>query len=221
MHFELRVYWAYIAFLIDFLVLSDNTAKKYKNLIIDLRNNAGGDDSFSDYLVSYIANRPFKWSSKFQLKTSALLKTNVRQTKDTTNAYWKSFLEHNNGEVYAYDFGYYEPQPQIKRYQGNVYVLINRQSYSQSAVTASQIQDYGFGQIVGEETAEFPNLYASIFSYALPKTGIVVDVSKGKIQRVKGIDTKKGVIPDIFIKDHLLDEKDEILEEIIKKIEPR
>lgn len=192
--------------------------KKMKNLVLDLRNNPGGDDAFSDYLVSYIADRPFKWSSKFELKSSGILKENVRQTKDTTQTYWKAVLAHKNGEIYEYPFDFYTPQPEEKRYLGQVYVLINRQSYSQSAVTAAQIQDYGFAELVGEETAEFPNLYASIFSYRLPKTGITVDVSKGKIQRVNGMDTKRGVIPDIFIKDHLLDEKDEILEEIQRRI---
>ena len=192
--------------------------RKQKNLVIDLRNNPGGDDAFSDYLVSYIADRPFKWSSKFELKSSAILKDDVRQSKDTTNMYWKSILQHDDGEIYDYDFGFQQPQPLEKRYKGEVYVLVNRQSYSQSTVTAAQIQDYGFGQIVGEETAEFPNLYASIFSYQLPKTGIRVDVSKGRIQRVSRTDNNQGVIPDIIIQDHLLDEKDEILEEIQRKI---
>ncbi|WP_035092945.1 S41 family peptidase [Aquimarina macrocephali] len=193
--------------------------KNKKNLIIDLRNHSGGDDEFGDYLVSYIANKPFLWSSKFQLKTSTLLKEHTRQTKDTTQRYWKYILEHKNGEIYDYDFGFYKPQPIAKRYQGKVYVLVNRQSYSQSTVTTAQIQDHGFGTIVGEETGEYPNLYASIFNYKLPKTGISVDISKGKINRVSGIDNNKGVVPNIIIKDHLLDEKDEILERLLKKIE--
>ena len=197
----------------------DINTRRPKNLIIDLRNHPGGDDSFSDYLVSYIADKPFKWASKFQLKTSAILKEDVRQTRDTTETYWKSILEHNNGEVYEYDFGYYKPQPLPERYKGDVYVLINRQSYSQSTVTAAQIQDYGFGQIVGEETAEYPNLLASIFTYKLPITQISVDVSKGKIYRVNGDDDGKGVTPDILIRDHLLDENDEILDGLIRQIE--
>ena len=97
-------------------------------------------------------------------------------------------------------------------------MLVNRQSSSQSTVTASQIKDYGWGTVVGEETAEFPNLYASIYSYTLPKTGITVEVSKGKIERVSGIDNGRGLMPEIEIKDHLLDDKDEILEKLLKRI---
>ena len=196
----------------------DIKTKSIKSLIIDLRNHSGGNDSFGDYLVSYIADRPFKWTSGFQLKTSALLKEDIKKNRDTTQEFWNSALVHENGEIYPYDFGFYEAQEEHKRFKGKVYVLVNRQSYSQSTVTASQIQDYGFGKIVGEETAENPNLFASIFTYELPITKIKIDVPKGKIRRINGIDTGKGVVPDIVIKDYLLDEEDEILEGLIKKI---
>lgn len=192
--------------------------KFIKNLVIDLRNHSGGDDAFGDYLVSYIANKPFNWNSKFQLKSSELLKEDVRKNRDSTERYWKSILMHKDGEIYDYEFNPYQPQPKTKRYNGKVYVLVNRQSYSQSTVTAAQIQDYGFGIIVGEETGEYPNLYASIFSYKLPKTGISVDTSKGRIFRVSGAKNDRGVIPDIIIKDHLLDDKDEVLDGLLEKL---
>ncbi|MFD2891023.1 S41 family peptidase [Flavobacterium chuncheonense] len=191
---------------------------KRKNLIIDLRNNAGGNDSFSDYLVSYFADKPFKWNSEFTLKTSQFLKEHTRKHHDTTNTYFQKILSHKNGEIYNYEFDEYPPQPKQRRFNGEVYVLVNRQSHSQSAVTASQIQDYKFGTIVGEETGDFPTLYASQFHYTLPHTGIVVKVSKGQIVRVNGSRKPEGVIPDIVIKDHLLDEEDEILNGLVKKL---
>ncbi len=186
--------------------------RKSESLIIDLRNNGGGDDSFSDYLVSHFANRPFKWNSSFKLKTSDFLKEHARKNYDTTTTFWQKVLNHQSGQVYNYKFEPYQPQPKSKRFQGKVFVLVNRQSHSQATVTAAQIQDYGLGTIVGEETGEYASLYASQFQYSLPNTGIVVHVSKGKIVRVSGSTNEEGVIPDIYIKDHLLDEKDEILE---------
>lgn len=193
-------------------------SKSYKNLIIDLRNHSGGDDAYGDYLVSYIADKPFMWASRFQLKTSKQLKEHTRKHRDTTQAYWKSILEHKDGEIYDYEFDNYIPQPESKRFIGKVYVLVNRQSYSQSTVTASQLKDYGWATIVGEETGEFPNLYASIYSYTLPKTEVTVEVSKGKIERVSGADNGRGLLPDIQIRDHLLDETDEILEGLLNRI---
>lgn len=189
-----------------------------KNLIIDLRNNAGGNDSFSDYLVSFFADKPFKWHSKFTLKTSQFLKEHTRKYNDTTDIYFQNILSHRDGEIYNFEFDEYQPQPKQNRFTGAVYVLVNRQSHSQSAVTASQIQDYKFGTIVGEETGDFPTLYASQFQYTLPNTKIAVKVSKGQIVRVNGSKNQEGVIPDIIIKDHLLDEEDEILNGLFKKL---
>ena len=191
---------------------------KTENLIIDLRNNLGGDNAFSDYLVSFISDKPFYWNGEFSLKTSQILKEHVRATYDTTESFWKSVLIHKDGEIYPYEFEAYQPQLEEKRFQGKVYVLVNRQSHSQAAVTAAQIQDYGFATIVGEETAEFPTLYASQYQYSLPKTGVEVKVSKGYIVRVSGSKKAEGVIPDIYIKDYLLDEKDEILEGVLHQI---
>ncbi len=195
--------------------------KNLPNLIIDLRNNLGGDDSFSDYLVSYIADQPFRWNSAFTLKTSAILKAHVREHFDTTNAFWQSVLTHEDGRIYPYEFDEYQPQPKDKRYAGEVYVLVNRQSHSQSAVTAAQIQDYKLATIVGEETGDFPSLYASQYSFLLPHTGINVKIAKGYIVRVNGSKKAEGVIPDICIKDHLIDENDEILNGLLKHIEKK
>ena len=193
-------------------------AKGSKKLIIDFRNNGGGNDSFSDYLISYFADKPFTWNSKFTLKTSKFLKEHVRKNNDTTSIFWQKTLSHKDGEIYEYAFEPYTPQPEAKRFTGAVYVLANRQSHSQSAVASAQIQDWGFGTIVGEETGDFPSLFASIFQFALPKTGIPVTVSKGYIVRVNGSKKEEGVIPDILIKDYLLDEKDEILDGLLAKI---
>lgn len=193
--------------------------RKLPNLIIDLRNNLGGDEPFSNYLVSYIADKPFLWTSEFTLKTSAILKEHVKKNYDTSMPYWKKVVENKDGSIYPYKYKPNQPQPKHKRFTGNVFVLINRQSHSQSAVTASQIQDYKFATIVGEETGDFPSLYASQYGYNLPNTGIEVKISKGYIVRVNGSKKGEGVIPEIYIKDHLLDNKDEILDGILRLID--
>ena len=45
-----------------------------KYLVIDLRGNPGGDDSYSDPMVAYFADKPFWYCSRFSIKTSALTK---------------------------------------------------------------------------------------------------------------------------------------------------
>ncbi len=170
-------------------------------------------------MVSYIANEPFLWTSELTIKTSAILKAHVKKNYDISEPYWKKVIDNKDGSIYPYEYEPQQPQPKEKRFNGNVYVLVNRQSHSQSTVTASQIQDYNFATIVGEETGDFPSLYASQYAYNLPKTKIEVKISKGYIVRVNGSKKAEGVIPDIYIKDHLLDENDEILDGLLKLLE--
>ena len=169
-------------------------------------------------MISYFADKPFRWCSDFKIKTSKALKEFARKNNDTTKAYFRQILLREDGEVYSPNLDEYPPQELPKRYQGKLYVLVNRQSISQAAVTAAQIQDYGWGKIVGEETGEFPSLYASVFYYTLPNSGIVVSISKGRIIRVNGSEKEEGVIPDIGITDHLIDEEDEILNGLLALI---
>lgn len=192
--------------------------KHIENLIVDLRNNSGGHDAFSNYLIAYFADKPFRWNSSFKLKTSAFLKEHTRKHNDTLAPYFKVILEHKNGEVYSYDTGSYAPVSPGKRFNGKVYVLVNRQTHSMAAVSAALLQDYRFATVVGEETGEFPNLHASQFSYNLPHTGVLVKVPKGYIIRPSGNNDKQGVVPEIMIRDHLLDEKDEILTRLLDRL---
>ena len=187
-------------------------------LIIDLRNNSGGHNAYSDHLVSYFADKPFKWHSSFSLKTSEILKEQTRKYNDTTEKYFKRILDEPSGSIYDYSYEAYQPMEEDKRFKGTVYVLINRQTYSMAAVTAALVQDYGFAEIVGEETGDLPSLHASQFSYTLPNTGIVVKVPKGYMVRPNKSEKLKGVIPNIKIKDHLLDEQDEILDTLLEKL---
>lgn len=204
----------------EFVKTSFATIKKQKSetLIIDLRNNTGGHNSYSDYLISYIANKPFKWHSKFTLKSSEILKQSIRKNNDLNDDYFRSILQHKNGETYDYNFDSYDPIALNKRFNKKVYVLINRHSYSMAAAAAAVVQDYKFATIVGEETGDTPTLYASQFSFNLPHTNILVKVPKGYIIRPNGNEKLKGVMPDIEIRDHLIDEQDEILDGLLKII---
>ena len=72
------------------------------------------------------------------------------------------------------------------------------------------MQDYSFGTMVGEETREYPSLYASVFPFVMPNTGSILNISKDLIVRINGSTKLEGVMPDISISNHLLDKEDEI-----------
>lgn len=45
--------------------------RRAARLLIDLRNNPGGYNSFSDHMLAWIANRPFRFCSSFRIRVSA------------------------------------------------------------------------------------------------------------------------------------------------------
>lgn len=135
----------------DFIKDISNT--QYKNLIIDLRGNLGGD--FGD-LFKYIATKPFY--------TAIGLKVNQNDTyeffKYCTN-YSKEdrqlFLGYKKVEGKE---GYYFPVDSFKidypcdsiHFSGRVYVLTNESSKSAASLFAGLVHKYKRGVIVGRET---------------------------------------------------------------------
>lgn len=192
--------------------------KDIDQLILDFRNNGGGDNALSDYLISYIADRPFQWNSKFLLKSSDVLKKHIRAHNDTTDTYYREILDQPSGKRFEYHNEEYLPQRRSQRFEGKVYVLVNRHSYSMATLAAAIIQDYGWGEVTGEPTGDFPSLHASIFSITLPNTGIQANVPKGYIVRPNGNTDAKGLQPDVVIKDDPVSDKDEILEGVLRII---
>jgi len=172
--------------------------RKTNQLLIDLRGNPGGDNTFSDYMVAYFATRPFAFYSTFEVKTSAVTKSFWRNVADSSLAdLRRDILSKKDGERFAIKPSFYPNRTDSLHFGGEVYVLIDRYTYSNAATTAAQIQDYGFGTLVGEPTAESPTLYASVHEFVLPHTKIAVTYPKAFMIRPNGDHSLKGVSPDI------------------------
>jgi hypothetical protein len=181
-------------------------ASNASDLLIDLRKNPGGDNSFSDPLVAWFATRSFRFASSFKLKASAATKDwYARQRSDpqTFDPEVRRMSEveakHRNGSRYVYDLPLVAPRAE-PRFHGRVWVLVDRHSYSNATSVAALVQDYGFGTIIGEETADVASNYASVLSFDLPKTGITVTYPKSHFVRPNGRDDVSGVTPDVPLK---------------------
>jgi C-terminal processing protease CtpA/Prc len=186
---------------------------KAKSLIIDLRYNPGGDNSFSDYMISYIADKPFSFTSKFSIKTSQITKEWWKKVDAPEHQELKKqIMSLENGTYFNAQIPLINPHPDSIRYKGNVYVIINRYSYSNTSSVASIIQDYKFGEIVGEETAEVVSSYGGVHSFELPNTNWNVVYPKALGVRPNGDASQRGVIPDYPIDEDIFTDTDEVLE---------
>lgn len=193
--------------------------KGSKNLVIDLRYNMGGDNSFSDYMIAYFANKPFSLSSKFSMKTSQMTKDFWKEINIPEHQTVKEqIMSHENGTYFDVFIPEIMPHMKSKRFKGNIYALINRYSYSNTSSVAAIIQDYGFGVIIGEETAEEQSSYAAFHIFNLPNTQRSVAYPKAYFIRPNGDTTSRGVVPDYIVFEDIFTDKDEVLEYTLKLI---
>ncbi|MBI1329583.1 MAG: hypothetical protein GC166_06740 [Alphaproteobacteria bacterium] len=175
-------------------------------LITDLRGNPGGDNLFSDVMVAWFADRPFRFFSKFQVKVSPeSTKANAdRIAHDAAAAgpvsqqYAHMYSGAKNGDVLDFEMPMADPRAG-ERFMGKVFALIDRRSYSNTVALAAMIQDDRLGTLLGEETSDPTPQYGAMEQFTLPNTGIVVGYPKAYIVRPAGPGRAGGVKPDITI----------------------
>ncbi|MPR32404.1 S41 family peptidase [Salmonirosea aquatica] len=148
--------------------------KGIQNLTIDVRGNAGGEDTNGALLYSYIAKSPFKYYSSIQ-----------------TNS--KKFTLADNPLL-----GWVEPQD--SSFKGNVYFLINGLSFSTTSDFCAIAKSNGRGVFIGEETGGgyYGNTSGQTVKVELPNSKIQVIIPKLKYTNdVKKVYfTDRGVMPD-------------------------
>ena len=170
-----------------------------QNLVIDVRNNQGGDTKNSKYLLSYLLSEPFVLVEQYHKKK-------------------KGTIVHCNGPQSGIH------QPMSKNFKGNVYVLINGGSFSNTGIFCSALRKHKRAIFIGEETggSEFV-ICGNPKNIILPNTGIQVEIPRLQFMiKATKDDEFHGVAPDYYIKpkvEYIIEQKDKDLEftfELIK-----
>ena len=170
------------------------------NLLIDLRGNGGGDVSFSDLLIARIAHRPFTFASRYSVRAGELTKDAWSEHDGTVETISGrialGIAEAETGATFEVALPLVAPT-ETGRFEGRVWVLVNRHSYSNAAVVAAQVQDYDFGTLMGESTADLATTYGAVESFTLPHSQALVYYPKAYMVRPSGDETVVGVQPDV------------------------
>lgn len=191
-----------------------------KSLIIDLRLNPGGDNSFSDVMIAWFADEPFRFSSEFLVLSSpeakaanqARLDSSPEAVEGVSGQYALEYERTPFGQNFDFEISLAQPRDG-RRFDGEVFVLIDQNSYSNAVNVAALIQDYDMGTIMGEKTSDMATTYGAMETFTLPETGISVGFPKAQIIRPSGDRKVDGVTPDIQINSPILPtQKDVILE---------
>ncbi len=193
-------------------------------LLIDLRDNPGGDNTFSDPMIAWFADEPFRFASAFRIRVSAeATASNAARIGDTagdsvSHQLAAAYANASNGDVIDFPIETSQPRGE-RRFEGRVFVLINRRSFSNSVLTAAIVQDYGFGRIIGEPTSDLATTYGAMEHFTLPNTGLRVGFPKAHIVRPSGDARVQGVTPDILIATPIVQGTDDpVLQEALRTI---
>jgi hypothetical protein len=192
----------------DSLLVNMFTEIKEKNiedLIIDLRNNGGGNSILGDEFLQYIAKEPFSMFGPTTVKISPYLKSFIRKFRNAD--YYKTLSDDNIDSLLNKPDGLEYASVELTslrnnplRYTGNVYALISGITFSSASDFAWVLKHYGIATLIGEETGGLITCYGDVLSYKLPHSGLTLGVSYKKFYGIGASDEDNhGVMPDFVI----------------------
>jgi hypothetical protein len=172
--------------------------KGTKTLILDLRNNGGGEDALGKLLLSYLLDKPFKYYDDLVInareytfgKYAELPKIPADAVERRPDGKYR-VVNHPNLGI---------QQPGKPAFRGKVYILINGDCFSTTAEFLSQAHFHKRATFIGEESGGgyYGNTSGVVPALTLPNTKLIVYVPLvAYYMAVKGNQAAAhGVVPD-------------------------
>ncbi len=167
-----------------------------QHLIIDIRENEGGDPYLSYQICSYVLDTSFQYFKYFS--------TNENLPKKFYTSNISSIFDDSTNTKYFYDkhtAHTYHLQKAKNIYRNHLYVLIDDGTYSTGVQLASLLKYHERAEIIGQTTggiANYCNAYQFV-EYILPNTETSGIIPIFKVPLAVNLSDEDGVIPDHVI----------------------
>ncbi len=144
-----------------------------KNLIIDLRDNGGGDDvMWIEGVMPYLATKPYRTGSTFR-KRVVVANPEKREVVGSVV----------DGAIDTW----YPAQPDNPlRYRGKVFVVVGPGTYSSAVVFSNVMQDFRFAELAGVGNSVRANLSGGVRRTTLTHSGLIVAAPRFTLNRPSG-----------------------------------
>lgn len=169
--------------------MADLARGKVEHLIIDLRDNQGGDLQLGHYLLRYLLEEPFQTVDHFARVKYPEATSDVHRVMRSNNRLSR------------------EVEPRQDRYHGKVYLLTNGGSFSNSGIFSWMIRKHQRGLILGSATggSSWQLCGGPNKQIRLPNSGIQVEIPKNRYA-LHPTGVKRGsIVPDKIIQPTAVD----------------
>lgn len=170
-------------------MFSDLSTKNISNLIIDIRNNGGGNSGVGDVLLRYISHEPFMQMDK------ALIRITPLTSKLMGEAGAEPMFIFQEADTAQY----IKPRTlEEGHYTGNVYLLTSNKTFSSAGSFAWAFKECRMGKVIGEETGGMNVCYGDILRYSLPISKLNTYISFKRFWQLRADENDiHGTLPDI------------------------
>ncbi|WDI32292.1 S41 family peptidase [Hyphococcus flavus] len=189
-----------------------------ETLIIDMRENGGGDSRAGDFLMTYLTEQKLPAIEYIDVKVTEEIKDYYR-TLLPEGFKWlpvhslvpvlRSIQDTPPGESFRFHPDAEAPRARKKQpensFDGDIYVLIGPRTYSSAVIFAAPLKHFGKAVFVGEETGEPLIFFGENYYFDLPNTRLQAQVSHKKFALVGAQDARTGIEPDILATENALD----------------
>ena len=159
-------------------------AARANKLIIDLRDNGGGDDqSWIEGVMPYIADKPFRTGS--QIRKRVVVADPARH--EVVGSVVDGVID-----------DWFPAQPRNPlRFRGRLYVVVGAGTYSSAVVMSNVIQDFGFGLVAGHGGSVRTQQSGGARRTTLPNSGLILVTPRFVVSRPSGAAEPTLLTPDI------------------------
>ena len=176
-----------------------------RNLIIDVRNNDGGNSALGEALIDMFNAKPYRsWASKW--KRSVFYAEDLKRGNIPLPAsVIEKYLAARPGETLSSGFETITPGANPLRFGGRVFILSAKETFSSGTMFLGTIKDNRLAKIIGEETNEPACMFGEMSLFWLPNTRLRVSLSVKSWIPPAGCKGMRGVVPDVVVNRRVAD----------------